>query len=188
VPILPNARHERFAQELAKGKSATEAYVLAGYKANDGNAGRLNRNEQVQARVAELTGRGAEQAQITVARVLQELGRLGFSDLRRAFDENGNLKPPSQWDDEFAASIASIEVVTKTLPGRDDESARVEYVHKIKVWDKNSALDKIAKHLGMLVERHEHTGKDGEQLVVSDRDLAKAVAEILADGIDATRH
>jgi hypothetical protein len=35
---------------------------------------------------------------------------------------------------------------------------------------------------------HEHTGKDGEQLVVSDRDLAKAVAEILADGIDATRH
>jgi len=39
VPPLDNPRWERFAQELAKGKTACEAYVLAGYKANDGNAG-----------------------------------------------------------------------------------------------------------------------------------------------------
>jgi phage terminase small subunit len=38
---LANQRHERFAQALAQGKSATEAYALAGYKANDGNASRM---------------------------------------------------------------------------------------------------------------------------------------------------
>ena len=27
MPVLPNPRHERFAQELAKGKSADAAYV-----------------------------------------------------------------------------------------------------------------------------------------------------------------
>ena len=30
---LTNQRHERFAQAWAEGKTATEAYVLAGYKA-----------------------------------------------------------------------------------------------------------------------------------------------------------
>lgn len=30
MPALPNAKHERFAQELAKGKTGDEAYVAAG--------------------------------------------------------------------------------------------------------------------------------------------------------------
>jgi phage terminase small subunit len=34
MPTLRNARHERFAQELAIGKTADAAYVLAGYRAN----------------------------------------------------------------------------------------------------------------------------------------------------------
>ena len=32
MPALTNPKHERFAQELAKGKPAYEAYVLAGHK------------------------------------------------------------------------------------------------------------------------------------------------------------
>jgi hypothetical protein len=42
--------HERFAQALARGKAATEAYVLSGYKANDGNASRMKGNERISAR------------------------------------------------------------------------------------------------------------------------------------------
>jgi phage terminase small subunit len=116
--------------------------------------------------------------------------------LRRAFDEEGQLLPPAQWDDAFAASVASIEVVTRTLPGQaDDEldaqphggalarkrNAKVEYIHKIKVWDKNSALEKIAKHLGMFTERFELTGKDGKDLVPehSPTDVAKALLVLL---------
>jgi hypothetical protein len=49
---LPNARHERFARELAKGCSQDAAFVAAGYRRNDGNAARLNGNERVKARVA----------------------------------------------------------------------------------------------------------------------------------------
>jgi hypothetical protein len=33
MPALKNVRHERFAQETAQGKSAGEAYRLAGYRA-----------------------------------------------------------------------------------------------------------------------------------------------------------
>ena len=33
MPTLQNPRHEKFAQELAIGKTADAAYVLAGYRA-----------------------------------------------------------------------------------------------------------------------------------------------------------
>jgi len=49
MPPLDNPRWEHFAQEIAKGKTAREAYVLAGYKKNDGNASRLKSNEKLTA-------------------------------------------------------------------------------------------------------------------------------------------
>lgn len=76
MPALPNARHERFAQELAKGKSASEAYVEAGYSANDGNAIRLKGNEKVQARVSEIQERAATRTEVTVATITERLLRL----------------------------------------------------------------------------------------------------------------
>jgi hypothetical protein len=51
---LTNLRHERFAQALALGKAANEAYAQAGYRANDGNASRLKGNERISARVQEI--------------------------------------------------------------------------------------------------------------------------------------
>lgn len=76
MPVLPNPRHESFAQALAKGKSAAEAYVAAGYKPNDGNAIRLKGNERVAERVTELSERIAEKAEWTAAdrlRILSEI-------------------------------------------------------------------------------------------------------------------
>lgn len=57
MPSLTNARYERFAQALAQGKSADEAYADAGYRPNRGNASTLKANQSVQARVAELQER-----------------------------------------------------------------------------------------------------------------------------------
>jgi phage terminase small subunit len=72
MPVLSNPRHERFAQELAKGKTATEAYVLAGYKPNDGNAATLKGNQRVIARLAELQERTAARIDVTVQSLLEE--------------------------------------------------------------------------------------------------------------------
>lgn len=73
MPALQNARHERFAQELAKGKSQSEAYQLAGYEPSEPNASRLTRNDKVQARVAELQERAAANVMLTREWVLEQL-------------------------------------------------------------------------------------------------------------------
>lgn len=76
MAALTNPKHERFAQELAKGKTASEAYVTAGYRANDGNASTLKGNQKVEARVAEIQERGALRAEVTIATLTQDLLRL----------------------------------------------------------------------------------------------------------------
>lgn len=72
MPILANPRHERFAQALASGKCASEAYVSAGYKPDDGHASRLAGNGKVSERVAELQQRGAIKAEITTESLIAE--------------------------------------------------------------------------------------------------------------------
>jgi hypothetical protein len=74
---LKNARHEKFAQELAKGTAQSEAYKRAGYSA-EGNvaeaaASRLLRDVKISARVAELKERAAERAVVTVEGITQRL-------------------------------------------------------------------------------------------------------------------
>lgn len=76
MPALSNAKHELFAQALAKGKTQVEAYKDAGYAPNDANATRLTGNDRITARVSELLERAAVRAEISVASVTENLLRI----------------------------------------------------------------------------------------------------------------
>ncbi len=103
MPVLKNTRHERFAQNVAKGMSATEAYEKAGYKRNDGSAGRLHRNAQVKERIAELQNRAAACFAVLLGRGFRGLnqGHLLFQRPPGLADEGA--VPPSDIR-SFAAS------------------------------------------------------------------------------------
>lgn len=73
MPVLSNARHERFSQEVAKGKTADEAYELAGFKPDRGNAARLTAKDSISVRIAELLERAAVRTEITVASITDRL-------------------------------------------------------------------------------------------------------------------
>ena len=73
MSALKNTKHEAFAVARAKGMGIDEAYVAAGYATNPGNASRLNGNEKVRARVAELLERAAEKAVLSKAWVIERL-------------------------------------------------------------------------------------------------------------------
>jgi phage terminase small subunit len=173
MPIIANAQRERFAQELAKGASQTDAQVAAGFAYNTGNATRLANRPEVKARVQELLTAGAERAEITVERVLAELAKIGFSDIRKLFTDRGSLKRVEDLDDDAAACLSSIEVVTKHVPGGDE--GEVEHVAKIKLWDKRAALVDLGKHLGMFVDKLALTDSAGNDVDMGDTDLARLI-------------
>jgi hypothetical protein len=82
-PALKNPRHEAFAQALARGMSASAAYVEGGYKANRHNAAALAREEHIRTRVTELqeeqlaihqqaTAAAAANKQVTIESLIAE--------------------------------------------------------------------------------------------------------------------
>lgn len=73
MPVLKNARHETFAQGLAKGLSATDAYAAAGYKGDRKAASNLWTNVDIKERVTELQSKAVKKAEITVDSLAQEL-------------------------------------------------------------------------------------------------------------------
>src|SRR4051794_20755014 len=81
MPILTNSRHERFAQELAKGSAIGAAYKAAGYNtpakyAAEASANRLLKNVDVSARLLELKQLGAARAEISRKTLIQRLDRV----------------------------------------------------------------------------------------------------------------
>lgn len=73
MPVLKNARHETFAQGLAKGLTADEAYQKAGFKPNRGNAATLKANQSILDRVEEIQGKAAAKAGVTIQSLTDEL-------------------------------------------------------------------------------------------------------------------
>lgn len=76
MPALGNPKHERFAQELAKGKSQGEAYELAGYRPSRSAAARLAANVNICERVQELAERVASRTELTAAQLTERLLRI----------------------------------------------------------------------------------------------------------------
>ena len=77
-------------------------------------------------------------------KILTEVGRIAFSDIRKLYDENGNLKSVHELDDDTAGAVASIEVVTKYEKDADGNLVP-EHTKKIKIWDKGSAHERWMK-------------------------------------------
>lgn len=76
MPPLDNSRHERFAQELAKGLAKGDAYVAAGYDDSPASATRLSKNVKISQRVDELKAKAAERCEVTIADLTKRLMRL----------------------------------------------------------------------------------------------------------------
>lgn len=80
MPVLKDKQQEKFAVELAKGENQTVAYENAGYKRHAGNAARLAARQDVIARVTELRERASRRSEITVQRVVENIGDIAFAD------------------------------------------------------------------------------------------------------------
>ncbi|HWK68595.1 MAG TPA: terminase small subunit [Rhizobiaceae bacterium] len=75
--MLANPRHESFVQNIIEGMPASRAYVAAGFRARGNSAetaaGRLLRNVQISARLAELRARHSRRHDITVDDIVRQL-------------------------------------------------------------------------------------------------------------------
>ena len=156
-------KQARFADEYLIDLNATAAYKRAGYVAKGNaaevNATRLLRNAQVQEYLSSRMKAREQRIGITQDRVLQELARIAFFDIRKLYNPDGSLKRPDELDDDAAAVLVGIDVVEMASGGKDGEANHVPmFTKKAKVADKNNALTLAMRHLGMLTDKLQHSG------------------------------
>ncbi len=154
MPPLKNLRQEMFCLEYVKDADKARAYRAAGYKPMTANScaalvSQLLRNVNVKRRLGELRERLATRVEVSAARVINELGRIAFSDPRKVIGLNGQITNPQDWDDDTAGAVAGLEV-EKLFEGKGKDREFIGYTQKLKLWDKNTALGNLAKHFNLL--------------------------------------
>lgn len=115
MPTLKNAKHERFAQELASGKTADEAYQCAGYQPSRKNASRLKANEDIQARIEELLSRAADGVVLSKQWVLERLVENANRAMQAVAVNNGDGEPTGEYRYEGSVANRALELVGKEL-------------------------------------------------------------------------
>jgi phage terminase small subunit len=168
-------KQQEFVRQYLVDMNATAAYKRAGYAA-EGNAAeaaasRLLRNVKIAAAIQAAMNERAERTAVTADRVLQELARIGFSDMRNytKWGPDGVvLRSSEEMDDEEAAAVAEVSQ-TITQGGGS---------LKFKLHSKVDALTKLGQHLGMFTERH---------VDVNLTDLSDEELQRIANGEDPVR-
>jgi phage terminase small subunit len=154
-------RQQLFAAEYVVDLNATQAAIRAGYSpaTAEQQGCRLLRNAQVAAAVREAHAKRLEAADLTAARVLEEIRRIAFATIGDLYDDAGCLRPVKSLPPEVQALIASIET-DEIWEGQGDSRKLVGHTRKVKLWDKGRHLEMAAKHLSLLVDRSEvhHSG------------------------------
>jgi phage terminase small subunit len=161
LPILSNPRHERFAQGLAAGKSASEAYAEAGFKENRHNAATLARKQHILDRVSELLAeREALHGQATA-------------------DAIKSTALTKQWVIDTLMENVARAMQAKPVKTDDDGNDAGEYQYQGSV--ANKALELLGKELGMFIERRQNVPAEAD---MTDEQLSKRIRAI-ADTIRA---
>ena len=158
MPTLKNAKHERFAQEVASGKKLEEAHELAGYKPDRGTASKLRQTTSISQRVSELL---AEREQIHGQATAQAIERAGLT---------------KEW--VITRLRENAERALQAIPVLDSEGAPTgEYRYEGSV--ANRALELLGKELGMFIERKE-IGQPGDFDKMSDDELRAELGALVA--------
>lgn len=148
-------KQARFVQEYLVDLNATKAATRAGYSPRTANeqGARLLAKVSVRSAVEKAMENREKRTQITQDRVLQELARLAFFDLRKAFNDDGSLKMPQDLDADTAAALAGIDTTTTNIGGDDGQVAGSLTTKKVKTFDKKGAIELCMRHLGMFNDK-----------------------------------
>ncbi len=158
-------RHEAFCRYYVAHFNATRAGAQVGYAR--ASALNLINDPRITARIRELVAMNLKAHDITAERVMLELGRVGLTDVRKLYRDDGSMIPIHEIGDDAAAAISGFKVEQQQVPETEEiEDLITGKMTKVKKWktvrtveikrfDKNSALTTLAKHFKIIGDEGE---------------------------------
>lgn len=157
-----------FVHEYMVDMNALQACIRAGYSAKTATtmSAKLMVKPHIKAAIAKRMDKRTAKTDITAERVLQEYAKIAFADIKD-FLRYGTEKTEVDRDDE-GRPIYAYKQVVDAKPSEEIDGTLVNEVSigkdgtfKFKLHDKKGALDSVAKHLGMFVDKTEVSGPNG---------------------------
>jgi len=145
------ARRKAFAEAyIVNGNNATQAAITAGFspKTAYSQGQRLLKNVELKQAIAVRSEAIAKIVGLETERTKLEVARLAYFDPRKLYREDGSFKDPKEWDDDTAAVVASLDVSEEFAA----DGSKTGFLKKLKLWDKNAALEKAMKFHGLYKE------------------------------------
>jgi phage terminase small subunit len=131
MPVL-SPKHEKFAQHLAQGEAATDAYELAGYKPSRFNASKLGNNPAVKERVIQITTKTAEMAAKAAAVTAESLIEQAEQVRARAMESGQLSAAVAAIKEKGVLSGQRIERAEVGAPGEFDAMSDAELLALIR--------------------------------------------------------
>lgn len=140
----------RFCEEYVVDMNATQAAIRAGYSEKTARqiASEYLSKPNIQEKISLLKKELSEKTGVNAQRVINELARIAFFDMRNLFSADNTMLDIRQLEYNDVAAIASVEVYEEFVGGGADKQF-VGQTKKIKLWDKVAALEKLGKHFGI---------------------------------------
>lgn len=189
------AKEAAFVVEYLIDLNGKQAAIRAGYseKTAEQQASRLLRNAKVAEAVADAMDARAKRTLVTADRVVRELAKIGFADIRKVVKWTGN-QPDMDVEgcedaEEVEITAANFVRLFDSAEIADDMAGAIAEVSqtkdgmiKVKLHDKQAALVNLGKHLGMFTTRVEHSGTvDVHHKVQEDADAVTSAIAGLAE-------
>lgn len=160
-------KQKRFCEEYLIDLNATQAAIRAGYSkdtARSTGSENLSKPDIVDY-IASLQESRSERTKITADMVLQELAKIGFSDIKNYYSEDKEPIDITQLENKLTAAVAQIKV-TETS---GDWGTKV--TKEFKLHDKISALEKIARHIGFFEQDNKQRQDRKQVFVIGDTEI-----------------
>lgn len=177
-PIDLTEKQRRFCEEYIFDFNATRAAKVAGYSENTATEiGSENLTKpNIQAYIKELQGDLEKTAGISRLMVLKEHAKLAFSSIASLHNTWIERKEFDKLTDDQKSAIAQIETQTRIESRYDPASGedipvQVDFI-KIKLFDKQKALDSISKMLGYdAPEKIQHLVTEKQVMVIGGKTI-----------------
>lgn len=167
-----SAMMEAYCQSYVKiPENQRQAAIDAGFSPNTAaaKASVMMRDERIQKRIAELMEERNKRLRVSADYVLQRLVEIDQMDVSDILNEDGGLKPISQWPKIWRTTLSGLDISTTIT--NFDETTLENMLKKIKWPDKVKNLELIGKHVDVnaFKERVEVSGT----VTIADR-MARA--------------
>lgn len=167
-------KQELFVLEYLIDLNATQAAIRAGYSARSARnqANRLMTNDDIQEAIKKANSERLERIKVDSDHVLQRLIEIDSLDISDIFNDNGTVKPFSQWPKSWLRSVSNVDITEKL----DEEGSSI-IKKQIRRPDPLKAIELLGKHVAIQAFKDKVEHQQSDIKLVVNRPLSELLKE-----------